>query len=74
MDDFKQEIADEFDRYQSLLTDEDRRAFWSDVEKRANELTPDKRLAAQINVRENVEQILRRMETIAQQLTVTEKA
>lgn len=74
MDNFKQQIAAEFDQYQSLSTDEDRQAFWDDVEKRASELTPDQRSAAQIDVRENVEQILRRMETIAQQLTITENA
>ena len=74
MDDFKRQIAAEFDRHQSLLTDKDRRAFWVDVEKWANEMTPDQRLAAQTDVRENIEQILHRMEAIREQLTVTEKA
>lgn len=74
MNNFKQQIADEFEQYQLLSTAEERQAFWGDVEKRTNSLTPDQRLAAQKDVRQNAEQILRRMETIAQQLTVTANA
>ncbi len=74
MEDFKQQIAAEFDQYQSLSVDEERQTFWVDVEKRADEMTLDQRLAAQTEVRRNTEQILRRMEVIRQRLTVTEKA
>ena len=74
MKNFKQRIAAEFDQYQLLSTDDDRQAFWSDVEKRTDELTPDQRLVDQAVVRENIEQILRRMEEIVHQLTTKEKA
>ena len=74
METLNQQIATEFDQYRLLATDEDRQAFWNDVERRTNELTPEQRSTAQIGVRENIEQILRRMEEIAEQLTITENA
>lgn len=74
MKNFKQRIAAEFDQYRSLSTDDDRQAFWNDIEKRTDELTPDQRLIDQADVRENIEQILLRMEEIARQLTAEEKA
>ena len=74
MDNFKQQIATEFDQYQSLSANKERQSFWSNVEKRVDEMTPDQRLTAQTDVRENVKQILHRMEAISQQLTITENA
>lgn len=73
MDNNKQQIAADFDQYQAFTTDEERQEFWDGVEKRVNELTPDQRLTAQTGVREDINQILQRMQTIVARLAETEQ-
>ena len=72
MENIKQKIAAEFDRYQAFLTEKERQAFWQDIENQADELTPDQRLTAQTRVRENIDQILQQMEAIKEKLLATE--
>jgi len=72
MENSKQKIAADFDQYQSFQTEEERQIFWDGLAKRANQLTPDQRLTAQTGVRENIEQILQRMEAIKEKLTAAE--
>ena len=69
MNDYKQQMATEFERYQSLTTDVQREAFWNGIAKQSESMPVEQRLLFQQAIREQTDQLLRRIESIADLLT-----
>jgi|GEM_PF-5014666 len=73
MENVKQQVMAEFEQYRALKTDAERDNFWQGISERSEKLPVDQRLEFQQAVREQTDQILQRMTTIAQQLTSGER-
>ncbi len=74
MNNYQREVAIEFERYQSLTTDTQREAFWYGIAERSEAMPDEQRLQFQGAVREQIDQMLHRMESIAQLLALPQKS
>lgn len=74
MNNYQYEVAIEFERYQSLTMDTQREAFWHTITERADNLPEEQQLQFQRAIREQIDQTLSRMESIAQLLAPHQKS